>query len=169
MGKPSTTLGASAAPASPAGTYSISDTAEELKVDVKTVRNKIKALHLPTMPDPADRRARLLTHEQVLMLARHLTQNRNHRTGIIEMRADIAQRSPDYTFAQALDIVRAKEEELAMREARLTEQEQKLDARLDLFVKAFDKLTASIDSRLKFPRESRGAHGTTARAAAYAQ
>ncbi len=112
--------------------YPLSTSAEILGIDLKTLRKTVRAHHMTPETDSNDGRVRLLTGEQVLELAK-----------------DVSEPQPNLVLSQAIEVVRAREEALAEREAHLSQREKALDERIDRMLQLFDKLASTLTARIE--------------------
>lgn len=103
-------------PASNAMTYTLREAAQQLGIDLKTLRKKMDLLDIVPVPDAGDKRALLITDEQIELLARHL--NLTRRTAA---EPPTGERSLE---SMLIDVVKARERDLDMLSAALSERDR---------------------------------------------
>lgn len=127
--------------ASNAITFTLREAAQQLGIDLKTLRKKMELLGIVPVADPRDRRALLITDEQFEELARHLNQPRRSA-----LESPPAERSLE---SMLIDVVKARERDLDMLSAALSERDQAiavLSERERALTQQIDKLAEIISS-----------------------
>ena len=127
----------------------LSEAAERLNIDVKTLRKRLQDLDMIPEPDPKDKRVRLLTPEQFETVRRALIQTRARIP-------EYATRSlfTEELVAQAEEVLEDKQRYLERWEARLTERERQLHEMMMAILRRLDKFNADHESKLELLRQS---------------
>jgi hypothetical protein len=129
----------------------LGDAAKELRadglgMDQKTLRRKLQVAGLSPIPDPNDRRARVLTRNQFETFKRHLMQTQRRRSTDYTTPSLFGEKlSQEAVIMQASQVVKEWEELLKRREELLTEREKRLEQRIDTALAAFDQLVAQYN------------------------
>ncbi len=125
-------------PVNDATTYTLREAAQQLGVDLKTLRKKMGHYKVEPTPDPTDKRALLLTKEQVEQLANLLAVPRLPSPSSDSFSTD---RSLE---AMLVDVVKAKEQDLDRRSADLRNREQALSAQEQALGEQIEELSQLV-------------------------
>jgi hypothetical protein len=129
-------------PVNDATMYTLREAAQQLGVDLKTLRKKMGHYEVVPTPDPTDKRALLLTKDQVEQLANLLAVPRLPSPSSDSFSAD---RSLE---AMLVDMVKAKEQDLDRRSADLRHREQALSEQIEELSQLVRQLKAELRPKL---------------------
>lgn len=113
----------------PKATYSLKEAAQLLGIDIKTLHKKMEALRLTASPSADDKRARLLSAQQVAVLRQHL-QARWSVPSLQDVVTEVAQ---------------ARERELDQRTAVMIQEQKAMKMQLDEITRTLQEMRGKLD------------------------